>query len=57
MNTWFLKKMLKVYNGKKNSSSTNGAGISGCQLVEEWKQIHIYHHAQNSSPDGLKASI
>ena len=37
MNTWFLTKKLKVYNGRKKASSTNGAGITGCQPVEEWK--------------------
>ena len=36
-NTWFLTKKLKVYNGKKKASSTNGAGITGCQHVEECK--------------------
>ena len=32
----------------------NGADITGCQVVEDCKQIDIYHHAQNSSPDGSK---
>ena len=30
-----LSKKLKLYNGKKKSSSTNGAGITGCRHVEE----------------------
>ena len=47
----------KIQNGKKKTYSTNGAGITGYQHVEEWKQIRIYRHAQNSSPNGWKASI
>ena len=35
MNTLFLTQNLKLYNGKKNASSTNGAGITGCQYVQE----------------------
>ena len=38
MNTWFLTKKLKIYNGKKKASSINGADITGCQHVEEWKK-------------------
>ena len=39
---------------KKKASSTNNAGIAGYQHVEEWKEIHIYPHVQNSSPNGLR---
>ena len=51
INTWFLSKKPKLYNGKKKASSTNGAGITECRNVEEYKEIHIYSHAQNSSPN------
>ena len=34
MNTWFLTKKAKLYNGIKKASSINGAGITGCKLVE-----------------------
>ena len=37
MDTWFLTKKLKLYNGKKKASSTNGVGITGCQHVEQCK--------------------
>ena len=30
-----LTKELKVYNGRKKASLTNGAGITGCQPVKE----------------------
>ena len=35
VNTRFLTKKLKLYNGKKKAFSTNGAGITGYQHVEE----------------------
>ena len=35
MNTQFLIKKLKLYNGKKKISLTNGGGITGCQNIEE----------------------
>ena len=35
MNTRFSTKELKLYNGRKKASLTNGAGITGCQPVEE----------------------
>ena len=41
----------KRCNGKMKASSTNGAGLTGCLHVEESKQMHIYHPAQNSSPN------
>jgi hypothetical protein len=31
---------------------TSGAGLTECLLVEEFKQIHIYHPTQNTSPPG-----
>ena len=36
-NTWFFCKKLKLYNGNKKASSTNGARVTGCQRAEEWK--------------------
>ena len=45
INTWFLTKMLKIYNGQKKASSTNGAGINECQHVEnEKRSISIPMH-------------
>ena len=41
MNTQFLTKKPKLYNGKKKVSSTEGVGIAGCSYVEECKQIYI----------------
>jgi hypothetical protein len=29
--------MPKIYNGKKKAASINGAGLTGCLHVEEWK--------------------
>ena len=57
MNNWFSTNELKLYNGRKKASLTNDAGITGCQPVEEWKYIYIYHHSQNSNPNGIKTSI
>ena len=37
MDTWFVIKKPKPYNGKKKVSSTNGAGLTGCLHVEECK--------------------
>ena len=37
MNTWFSTRGLKVCNGRRKASLTNGAGITECQPVEEWK--------------------
>ena len=34
---FFLTKKPKLYNGKKKTSSTNGAGTIGCQHVEDSK--------------------
>ena len=41
MNTLFLTKKPKPYNGKMKASSTNGAGLTGGLHVEECKYIHI----------------
>jgi hypothetical protein len=41
-----LIKKAKQYNGEKKAPSTNGAGLTGCQHVKEYKKIHIYHPAQ-----------
>ena len=58
LNTWFLTKKQKkpISNGKKKAYLTNGAGITGYQYADEWKYIHIYHHAQNSGPNGSMTS-
>jgi hypothetical protein len=42
--------------GGEKISSTNGAGLTRCWYVVEWKSIHIYHLAQNSSPSRSKTS-
>ena len=39
-----MTKKPKPYNGKK--SSTNAAGLTRCQHVEECKKMHINHPAQ-----------
>ena len=39
MVTWSLTKELKTFSGKKTASSTNGAGSTGSQHVEECKLI------------------
>ena len=44
-----LDKKSKLYNGEKKTSSTNGAGLTERQHVEECKGIHICHHAQKST--------
>jgi hypothetical protein len=36
-NTWYFKKMLKIYNGKKKSPSINGTDLTGYLFVEELK--------------------
>ena len=57
MDTWYLIKKPKPYKGKMKASSTNGAGLTGCLLVEEYTVINIYQLAQNSSAKTPKASI
>jgi hypothetical protein len=37
MDTLFLTKKAKAYNGKKKASSTNGADLTGCLQVEKYK--------------------
>ena len=54
--TRFLTKKPKPYCGKGRASSTNGADLTVCLHVEEYKQIHIYYPSQNSSPNGSKTS-
>ena len=49
-----MTKELKPSSGKKTAFSTNGAGSTGGQHVEECKLIHPYLLAQNSSPSGIK---
>jgi hypothetical protein len=51
-----LTKELKPSNGKKSIFSTNGAGSTGNQHVEECKLIHSYFPVQNSSPSGSRTS-
>jgi hypothetical protein len=46
----------ELYNGKKKASSRNGASVTQCEHVDEYKEIHTYHLAQNSSPSKSKAS-
>jgi hypothetical protein len=36
------------------ASSKNSAGLTGFVHVEECKQIHVYHPAQNSIPSKSK---
>ena len=45
----------KKYPGKRKTSSTNGAGQTGCLHIEE-QQSRTYHPAQNSSPSGSRTS-
>jgi hypothetical protein len=45
MDTWFLTKKPKPYSGKREASSTNGAGLNDSLHVEEWKLI-ILHKTQ-----------
>jgi hypothetical protein len=60
--TWLLIKKAEIYriilldNRKTKASSTNGAGQSGYWYAEEYKKIHIYNSAQNSSPSESKIS-
>jgi hypothetical protein len=42
---------------KINSSSINGAVLTDALHLEECKLIHIYHPAENSSPNGSRASM
>jgi hypothetical protein len=51
-----LIKKPKSYSGKKKTSSTNAAGLSRNQHVEEYKLHNIYHLAQSSSPRGSRTS-
>ena len=54
MNTWFFTMKPKFYNEKK-ASSTNGAGITGCQHVEECKYIHIFPPCTKLKSKQIKA--
>ena len=56
METWFLIKKSEIHKGKKGTFSINGTDLTGYLCVEGWKQIHIYHLAQNSSSSGSKTS-
>jgi hypothetical protein len=47
-----LTKELKPSSGKKTSFSTNGAGSTGGQHVDECKLIHSYLLVQSSSLSG-----
>ena len=42
---------------KKKVFSTNIVGLTGCLHVEECKQIHTYHPAQNSTPNDHNLNI
>jgi hypothetical protein len=46
----------KASSGKKKAFSTNGAGSTASQFVEECKLIHSYLHVQSSSPSGSRTS-
>ena len=46
VNTLFLMKKVKLYNGWKKASSTNGAGITGCQPVENENRSITMHKTQ-----------
>jgi hypothetical protein len=53
----FFTKGKKNYTlEKKKTYLPNVAGITGCLHVKEGKEIHIYHSAQMSCPNGLKIS-
>jgi hypothetical protein len=52
-----LTKKLKPSSGKITPFSTNGAGSTEGQHVEEYKSIHFYLLMQSSSPSGSKTSI
>jgi hypothetical protein len=49
-------KELKKSSGKKTAFSTNDAGLTGGQNVEECKSIHSYLLVQSSSPSGSRTS-
>jgi hypothetical protein len=49
-------KELKPSSGKKTAFSTNGAGTTGGQHVEECELIHSYLPIQYSSPSGSNTS-
>jgi hypothetical protein len=49
-------KETKASSGKKTVFSTNGAGSTGDQHVEEYKSIHAYLLVQTSSPSGSRTS-
>jgi hypothetical protein len=55
MATWFLIKMPEIQNEKKDFPfSTNSAGQPGCLYLAEFKRIHTYNPAQNSSASGSR---
>jgi hypothetical protein len=49
-----LTKELKTSSGEKTEFSTNGAGSTGGQYVEECKSIHSYLLVQSSSSGGSR---
>ena len=54
MGTQFLIKKPGTHTREKTTSSANGAGETGWLSVEECKQIHTCHPAQNSAPNRSK---
>jgi len=50
-------KEAKIIQWEKTAFSTNGAGSTGGQHVEECKSIHSYHPVQSLSPSGSRTSI
>jgi hypothetical protein len=51
-----LTKELKPSSGEKTDFSTNGAGSTGGQHLEEFKVIHSYLLVKSSSPSGSRTS-
>jgi hypothetical protein len=52
-----LTKELKSSSGIKTAFSTNGAGSTGNEYVEECKLIHFYLSVQSSNPSESRAFI
>lgn len=47
----------KTHTEKKPAPSTNDAEKTGCPYVKKRNQTPIYHHAEKSALNGLKASV
>lgn len=44
---FYFTTKLKIHTREKTASSNDGTGQTGCLHIEEFKQLHIYHPAQN----------